>query len=123
MPKFELQPNQEIVRERKIVLHRVRIKKYPEMRAQVFEQTGKNEGDPVNAVAEFHIYDDPQKDMVNYTTALFPVNVISNDEPVVGMWWASEEEFEKDKDEFMRRVQEEMHRLKFVVQEKRGFGI
>jgi hypothetical protein len=99
MEKFKLQKNQEIVRERKVVLERIRVKEYPEMREQVFKQTGLNKGNPVNVLAEIRIYQDPARDIVNYDLATWPVNAMGDD-PVVGMWFACREDWEKDEEEF-----------------------
>lgn len=121
--KFKLEPNQEVVKERKVVLKRVRVKEYPEKRAEVFNETGMfHDGDPVNVLAELEIYDnangkgEPKK-------ALWPVNLKGKNGPVVGMWFACRTDWESDEDEFMRRLRDEMERLSYVTAEKKGFGV
>ena len=117
----KLGKNQEVAFERKVVLDRIRVKEYPKMREQVFREFGINKGNPVNVLAELRIYQNP-KDMVNYDHAMWPVNAMG-DHPVVGMWFACMEDWEKDEEEFKRRLGEEMERLKYVLREKRGVGV
>ena len=116
---FYLQPNQTILRQRKVTLKELRIKKRPDQQKNMFEVNGGFEI-PVHVIALIDIEDKVDGDEM----ALFPINLIAGTE---GMWFSSMEQWEKDEDYFKQILAEEMEKLKFVVGEKAdnitGFGL
>ncbi len=116
---FYLQPNQTILRQRKVTLKELRIKKRPDQQKNMFEVNGSLEI-PVHVIALIDIEDKVDGDEI----ALFPINLIAGTQ---GMWFSSMEQWERDEDYFKQILAEEMEKLKFVVGEKAdnitGFGL
>ena len=106
--------NHKVVRERKVILDRVRVKERPDQSQEVFKAAGKFTV-PVHVIALIRVIDGDEEEK-----AMWPVNLMAGTQ---GMWWSSVEAWEEDEPMFMKLLNDELERLKYVTEQQFGVGV
>jgi hypothetical protein len=111
----EIGKNSEIIRERKVKLNQIEVRKRPDQAAAMLFEHGIITVAPIHVLALFTVEDEGEE-----IDCAFPCDASAG---TIGMWFKDEDEWQAEEENFKLVVEKEMDRLRYVTQEKKSDGI